>query len=228
MFFWNDPTFFLLIPAVILAIYAQWKVRSTYKRFSTVPSSRGMSGASTARAILDESGLRDVPVEVTPGELSDHYDPKARVLRLSNDVYHGTSLAALGIAGHEAGHAIQHQESYGPLAIRNAIYPVVSIGSWMAMPLFFIGLLLSSMRLLDLGIILFSVVVFFQVVTLPVEFNASNRAIAILGDRRYLVGDEVDGAKQVLSAAALTYVAAAAMAVLNLLRFILLRNASDD
>jgi Zn-dependent membrane protease YugP len=228
MFFWNDPTFILLIPAVILAVYAQWKVRSTYKRFSQVSSSRGMSGAATARAILDESGLRDVPVEVTPGNLTDHYDPKARVLRLSTDVYNGTSIAALGIAGHESGHAIQHQESYAPLAIRNAIFPVVSLGSWLAMPLFFVGLLLSSMRLLDLGIILFSVVVLFQVVTLPVEFNASDRAMAILGGRRYLVGDEVDGAKRVLSAAALTYVAAAAMAVLNLLRFILLRNASDD
>lgn len=226
MFFW-DYTFFLLIPPLILAIYAQQKVRSTYQRFSRISAASRVSGAEMARQILDVSGARQVDVERARGQLSDHYDPRKKVLRLSEGVFGSSSLAALGIAAHEAGHALQHHSGYAPLQVRNAIYPVSRFGSSLAFPLFFIGFIFSRQGpsiLMDLGILLFSAAVAFSVITLPVEFNASKRAMALLRDRGYLKGKELDGARKVLTAAALTYVAATAMAAMQLLRLFLLRS----
>ncbi|HEX3043854.1 MAG TPA: zinc metallopeptidase [Bacillota bacterium] len=232
MFFWNDPTFLLLIPAILFSLYAQFKVQSTFNKYLDVQASSGMTGAQVARDILDSNQLQDVPVELTPGTLSDHYDPRGRVLRLSPEVYHGRSLASLGVAAHESGHAIQHAQAYAPLAIRNGIYPVANFGSTLGYILFFIGLFFgggASTFLLDLGIILFSFFVFFTVLTLPVEFNASSRAMRTLSEGGYLRGgDELYGAKKVLSAAAMTYVAAAATAILNLVRMLLIRGSRDE
>lgn len=221
MFFW-DPTMILLIPAVVISIYAQMKVSSTFNRYSQVPSHRGMTGADVARYILNQNGLHDIPIERVSGHLSDHYDPRSRVVRLSADVYGSTSLAALGVAAHEVGHAIQHDSGYMPLYVRNTIIPGTQIGSYLAMPLFFLGLLMSSAPLLKIGIVLFAIIVFFQMVTLPVEFNASSRALATLGGEGFLDATELKGTRKVLNAAALTYVAAALMAVLNLVRLILI------
>lgn len=228
MFF--DPTFLLLIPALLLSLYAQFKVHSTFNKFLEVPAASGRTGAQVARSLLDHNNLSDVPVELTPNTLSDHYDPRARVLRLSPEVYHGRSLASLGVAAHETGHALQHANAYAPLAIRNGIFPIANFGSNLGYILFFIGLFFGrNMFLIDLGIILFSFFVFFTVVTLPVEFNASSRALTLLADGGYLMrGGEVDGAKKVLSAAALTYLAAAAMAILNLVRMLLIRGNRDE
>jgi Predicted Zn-dependent protease len=225
-----DWTFFLLIPAFILAIYAQVKVKSTFNKFLEVPAASGQTGAQIARELLDRSHLSDVPVELTPETLSDHYDPRTRVLRLSPEVYHGRSLASLGVAAHETGHAIQHSHAYVPLTVRNAIFPVASFGSNLGYILFFIGLIFGGNTfLIDLGIILFSFFVFFTVVTLPVEFNASSRGLAMLTDCGFLTrGEEEAGARKVLSAAALTYVAAAAMAILQLVRMLLIRGRRDD
>ncbi len=230
MFFW-DYTWFLLIPPLILALYAQARVRSTYGRYSRVPASSKLTAAQVARQILDTRGAQNVAIEKIPGQLSDNYDPRKKVLRLSEAVYDSNSLAALGVAAHEAGHAIQHHERYSPLAIRNAIFPVASIGSTLAFPLFFIGFLFSQKRgpsvLMDIGILLFAGAVFFSVITLPVEFNASRRAMAVLEERGYLSRTEMDGARKVLNAAALTYVAATAMAVMQLVRMILIRDSRD-
>ncbi len=229
MFFW-DYTFFLLIPPLLLAFYAQAKVKNTYSKYSRVFASSGISGARMAQEILNLGGASDVKIEQTPGKLSDHYDPRKRALRLSEGVYSSDSIAALGIAAHEAGHALQHHTGYAPLHLRNAIYPVASIGSTLAFPLFFIGFLFSSRGpsiLMDIGILLFTGAVVFSVLTLPVEFNASKRAVALLGERGYLRGPELDGARRVLSAAALTYVASTAMAAMQLLRMFLLRSSRD-
>ncbi|MFB0566024.1 MAG: zinc metallopeptidase [Candidatus Aminicenantaceae bacterium] len=225
MFFW-DYTFFLLIPPLILAIYAQQKVRGTYKYFSTKISSSRISASEVARRILLSSGAENVKVERTAGRLSDHYDPRKKVLRLSEGVYKSPSIAALGIAAHETGHALQHQAGYAPLQLRNAIYPVASFGSSLAFPLFFIGFIFSRQGpsiLMDIGILLFAGAVAFSVLTLPVEFNASRRALALLQEGKYLTKAELQGARKVLSAAALTYVAATAMAAIQLLRLFLLR-----
>ncbi len=224
MFFW-DYTFFLLIPPLILALYAQQKVRSTYKQFSTKKAVSRISGADLASRILQASGAK-VKVEKTPGQLSDHYDPRKRVLRLSEGVYGSSSIAALGIAAHETGHALQHQQGYAPLQLRNAIYPIASFGSSLAFPLFFIGFIFSRQGpsvLMDIGILLFAGAVAFSLLTLPVEFNASNRALVLLREGGYLKADELSQARKVLSAAALTYVAATAMAAMQLLRLLLLR-----
>jgi Zn-dependent membrane protease YugP len=228
MFF--DWTFFLLIPAVILAIYAQVKVKSTFNKFLEVPAASGRTGAQVARELLDRNHLSDVPVELTPETLSDHYDPRTRVLRLSPEVYHGRSLASLGVAAHETGHAVQHSLEYVPLTVRNAIFPVASFGSNLGYILFFIGLIFGGNSfLIDLGIILFSFFVFFTVLTLPVEFNASSRGLVMLTDCGHLSrGEEEAGARKVLSAAALTYVAAAAMAILQLVRMLLIRGNRDE
>ncbi|MDD5084647.1 MAG: zinc metallopeptidase [Candidatus Omnitrophica bacterium] len=219
-----DPTFLLLIPVLALAIYAQYKVQSTYAAYSRVRSLRGYTGFKAAREILDSSGLMDVKIEEIQGQLTDHYDPRKRILRLSSAVYRGDSLAALGVGCHEAGHALQHAASYTPLSIRNVIFPVASFGSMAAWPLFFIGLIVGLPILIDLGILLFAGAVFFQIVTLPVEFNASRRAIENLSSRGIIQGDEVAQTKKVLDAAALTYIAAAAMAVMQLLRLLVLRD----
>ncbi|MFZ7103117.1 MAG: zinc metallopeptidase [Peptococcaceae bacterium] len=217
-----DPTMILLIPGIILAAYAQGKVQTTFQRYSRVLSRRGITGAQVARFILDGYGLQEVDVEMTGGRLSDHYDPRTRKVRLSNDVYRGSSLASLGVAAHEVGHAIQHDTGYTPLHIRNSIVPVTQIGSTLSFPLLIIGLLMGSFALARLGVLLFAGVVLFQVITLPVEFNASSRALAILDKEGFLSREELAGTKKVLDAAALTYVAAALMAALNLLRLLII------
>jgi Zn-dependent membrane protease YugP len=228
MFF--DWTMILLIPAIIFTLYAQFKVQSTFRKYLDHPATSGMTGAQVARDLLNRENLYDVPVELTPGELSDHYDPRERVLRLSPQVYHGRSLASFGVAAHETGHAIQHAHSYAPLSIRNGIFPVANLGSNLGYILFILGMFLGMNKILiDLGIILFSFFVFFTVLTLPVEFNASNRALALLADGGYLQrGEEISGAKKVLSAAAMTYVAAAATAILSLIRMLLIRGNRDE
>jgi Zn-dependent membrane protease YugP len=229
MFFW-DYTFFLLIPPLLLAFYAQAKVRGTYSKFSRVFASSRVSGAEMAREILHVGGANDVNIEKTPGQLSDHYDPRKKVLRLSAGVYESNSIAALGIAAHESGHALQHHTGYVPLQIRNGIYPIANFGSTLAFPLFLIGFFMSSRGpsiLMDLGILLFAGAVVFSVLTLPVEFDASRRALNLLAERGYLKGQELDGARRVLSAAALTYVAATAMAAMQLLRMFLIRQSRD-
>ncbi|MGD2246702.1 MAG: zinc metallopeptidase [Candidatus Aminicenantes bacterium] len=225
MFFW-DYTIFFLIPALLLALYAQQRVRSTYRLYSNKMARSRISGAKMARRILDFSGAGGVKIERAKGQLTDHYDPRKKVLRLSEGVYSSHSLAALGIAAHETGHAIQHHTGYAPLHFRNGIYPVSRLGSSLAFPIFFVGLIFSrqgSTFLMDLGILLFAAAVVFTAITLPVEFNASRRAMAMLRDGGYLTKDELDGAGKVLNAAALTYVAAMAMAAMQLLRMFLLR-----
>jgi len=221
----------LILPALVLAIWAQFKVKSTYARFGKVRVRSGMTGADVAREILRDAGIplgnRNAgsvsEITAIPGTLSDHYDPRTRSLRLSEDVYYGTSIAALGVAAHEVGHAIQHARMYTPLALRNAIYPVSSIGSSAGIWLFLIGLIfVHSPLLINLGIILFSMAVFFTVITLPVELNASRRAMVALANGGYLQADELKGARKVLTAAAMTYVAAALMSVLQLVRMILI------
>ncbi len=226
MFF--DYYFLLLVvPALFLGFWAQTKVQSTFKKYNKVATLKSASASEAARRILDRAGLQDVPIEMVRGNLTAHYDPKKRVLRLSESVYHNASVASLGIAAHEVGHAIQHAEGYSPLAIRNKIFPVASIGSNLAIPLFFMGILFSVPGLMYAGIIFFAAAFLFQVVTLPVEFNASNRAVVLLGEGGYLTSEELSGTKKVLSAAALTYVAAAVMALAQLLRLILLARGRD-
>ena len=222
-FFFYDPTMILLIPAIILAIWAQARVSSTYSRYSKVRSAQGITGAKAAQFLLNQNGIFDVEIEAVEGKLSDHYDPRSKKLRLSADNYRGQSLAALAVAAHEVGHAIQHNKGYGPLQIRHAFLPVTNIGSWAAFPLFIIGFFFQTPLLMDLGILLFAGVVIFHFVTLPVEFNASNRALAQLSSQGMLLEQEVKGARKVLNAAALTYVAATAVALIHLLRLIILR-----
>ena len=217
-----DPSMLIIIPGIILAMYAQFKVKAAFARYSRVNSTRGITGAGAARAILDRNGLEHVDVERTQGELTDHYDPRTKTLRLSPQVYGGTSLAALGVAAHEAGHAIQHGAGYFPLNIRNSLVPVANFGSTLAFPLFFLGLIMASPGMLWFGIYLFAAVVLFQVVTLPVEFNASGRALAMLQGEGFITREEVTGAKAVLDAAALTYVAAVLVGLLNLLRLLMI------
>ncbi|HCA40680.1 MAG TPA: zinc metallopeptidase [Aminobacterium sp.] len=218
-----DPTFVLLVPAVILAFWAQMKVRSAYSQYSRVLSRRGVTGAEAARALLDRFGMTGVPIQRVAGNLTDHYDPRDKTLHLSEGVYNSSSIAAIGVAAHEVGHAIQHQENYAPLKFRNAVVPAVGIGSSLAFPLFFLGLLFRGSILMDVGILLFVGVIVFHLVTLPVEFDASSRALRLLGNTGMLASDEVQGAKVVLNAAALTYVAAAVMAFAQLARLLVLR-----
>lgn len=225
--FW-DPTMILVIPALILALYAQHKVRSTYEKFSKVRSATGRSGAEMAKYLLSVNGLSDVEVVPVQGVLSDHYDPGKRKVCLSEHNFHEPSVAAVAVAAHECGHALQHATGYVPLNIRSAFVPAAQIGSTAAFPLFFIGMLANIPMLLTLAIIFFAGAVLFQVVTLPVEFNASSRALRELESRGLLAsGQEVGMAKKVLDAAALTYVAAASMAILQLVRLIILRNSRD-
>lgn len=213
----------LLIISMIIALAAQLNVRSTYKKYSSVLNSRGITGFDAARRILDDSGLYHIRIERIGGELTDHYDPKAEVLRLSQNVYSGSSIAAVGVAAHEAGHALQHAEQYGPIKARNAIVPVAQIGSSGSWLLIMLGLIFGSVGLIDVGIILFGAVVVFQLVTLPVEFNASSRAMACITQSGMLEADEADKSKKVLNAAALTYVAALATSILQLVRLLMIR-----
>lgn len=223
MFF--DPTYILVIVGVILSLLAQSKVKSTFAKYARVRNARGMTGAQAAERILQGAGIYDVRIEHVSGNLTDHFDPRTKVLRLSDSVYGQTSVAAVGVAAHECGHAIQHAKGYAPLKVRSAIVPVANFGSQIAWPLIILGLFISgnsSALLINLGIIAFSFAVIFQLVTLPVEYNASNRAIRVIADTGLMHGDEITSAKKVLSAAALTYVASAATAILQLLRIILL------
>jgi len=226
-FLFNDPTFLLLIPAFLLAMYAQWKVSSAYARYSKVASVQGVTGYKAVEFLLRSNGISDVQVEKVAGKLSDHYDPRAKIVRLSEENYDSRSLAALAVAAHEVGHVIQHHKGYMPLKMRDSILPATSIGSWAAFPLFLVGLFLNTPLLMDLGIILFAGVVVFHFVTLPVEYNASNRALNMLGNNGMLVQEEIQGARKVLNAAALTYVAATAVAMIHLLRLLLLRSSRD-
>ena len=225
MFYW-DPTMILLIPAMILAVWAQMRVSSTYSKYKQVQSMQGVTGEKAAKYLLQRNGIMDVEVEQVEGKLSDHYDPKAKKVRLSTDNYQGRSLSALAVAAHEVGHAIQHNTGYLPLQLRHTILPATNIGSFAAIPLFFIGFFFNTPWLMDIGILLFAGVVIFHMVTLPVEFNASSRALAQLADNGMLVQTEIGGARKVLNAAALTYVAATAVAVLHLVRLLILRG--DD
>jgi len=227
MYFW-DFTTIILLPAILLALYAQTKVSTTFERYLRVPARSGMTGADVAREILRQSGIYDVSVEMHGGRLSDYYYPRRKVLKLSSEVYNGRSLAALGVAAHECGHAIQHDVGYAPLAIRNAIVPAAGIGSQMAFPLFFIGLLFRADSLMMLGILLFSFAVIFQLITLPVEYNASSRAVAVLENYGYIDRSERGPVRAVLNAAALTYVAATLMAVMQLIRLLILANAGRE
>ena len=226
--YYIDPTYLILIPAILISAWAQFKVSSTFNKYSTVRSINGYTGAQVARILLNDAGLQEVEIQQVPGRLSDHYDPRAKVLRLSSDVYGSTSVASIGVAAHEVGHAIQDKESYSALVFRNAIVPVVNFSSSLSWILFFIGILLSYSTLVTIGIILFSVVVLFQLVTLPVEFNASSRALKLLEAIGILYDKEVYGARKVLSAAALTYVAATLMAVLQLVRLIAISNRNSN
>ena len=228
--FFGDWTILILIPAMIFAFAAQFKVKSTFNKYNQVRSARGMTGAEAARKILDMNGLYHVPVERVGGELTDHYDPRTNVVRLSDSTYNSTSVAAIGVAAHEVGHAVQHATGYGPIKLRAAIIPMTRIGSGLAMPLFMIGLLLSYLSygsgsgdiFMFAGIILFSFSTLFQLVTLPVEFNASRRALKTLENKGILVGNDLAGARNGLSAAAMTYVAALATSLAYLLRFIII------
>lgn len=228
MFYYYDPTMILLIPAIILAVYAQWKVQSTYSQMSQERSSKGLTGESAGRKLLDSAGLSKIGIERMPGNLTDNYDPRDKVLRLSEGVFSSDSIAAIGIVAHEVGHAVQDKNAYAPLKIRAGLVPAANIGSNLAIPLFFLGLLMGYPKLMDLGIIAFSIAVAFTLITLPVEFNASKRAIAMLSGSGYLTKDELPMAKKVLDAAALTYVAATAMAVLNLIRLLALRGSREE
>jgi Zn-dependent membrane protease YugP len=225
--FYYDPTFLLIIPAIILAIFAQIKVQSTYAKYSKVKSKNNISGRELASDLLSKNGLSHINIERFPGSLTDHYDPRKKALRLSEGIHDDTSVAALGVVAHEVGHAIQDQKNYFPLAVRSHLVPVANFGTTLAFPLFFIGLLAGLPLFMDIGIVFFSLAVLFSVVTLPVEFNASKRAITLLSNGRYLTEQEIPMAKKVLSAAALTYIAATAMIVLNLLRLLILRSSRD-
>lgn len=220
--FFYDPTFIILLPAILLAMYAQMKIQAAYARYSRVTSLRRMTGAEVARALLDREGLYDVGVEMMSGHLTDHYDPRKRVVRLSPEVYRGISLAAMGIAAHETGHAAQHHYGYVLLGLRNSLFPVANIGSSLAFPFILLGLFMGSPYLLQIGIWGFALAVLFQIVTLPVEYNASSRAVAMLEAGGYIYPEEKNGVRAVLSAAALTYVAATVSALLQLLRLLLI------
>ncbi len=219
-----DPTIILVLIGVVISLWAQGRVTSTFNKYSKVRSRVGMTGAEAARRLLNSQGIYDVTVRPVSGSLTDHYDPRSKTVNLSDSVYNSTSIAALGVAAHECGHAMQHNEGYGPLRFRSSLVPVANFGSKLSWPLILIGLMIGGLGspVVQIGILMFSLAVLFQLVTLPVEFNASSRAVKLLDSLGILVGDEVGGTKSVLSAAALTYVAAAASSMLQLLRLIIL------
>lgn len=231
--FYFDPTYILIIIGVIICSIASMRVKSTFSKYSGMRNHMGLTGAQAAERVLHGAGIYDVRIERVAGNLTDHYDPRNKVLRLSDATYGQCSVAAVGVAAHECGHAIQHQKNYVPLSFRTAIVPVANIGSTLAWPLILIGLFFNrstGAMLIDLGILCFSFAVLFQLVTLPVEFNASHRALRILGEQGILSDSELPYTRKVLKAAALTYVASAAAAILQLLRLVLLfggRNRDD-
>ena len=219
-----DPTIILVLIGVVISLWAQSHVTSTYNKYSKVRSRTGMTGAEAAMRLLHSQGIYDVTVRQVAGNLTDHYDPRTKVVNLSESVYRSTSIAALGVAAHECGHAMQHNEGYAPLRFRSALVPVANFGSRISWPLILFGLMIGGLGspLCQIGILMFSLAVLFQLVTLPVEFNASNRAVRFLDSLGILSGDEVRGTRSVLNAAALTYVAAAASSILQLLRLVIL------
>lgn len=224
--FYYDPTILILIPALIISMIAQSRVTSTYQKFLRVPAQRGHSGYEVAQSMLANNGINNVRIEPVQGTLTDHYDPKNKVLRLSQPVYNGASIAALSVAAHEVGHAIQDAEGYGALRFRNAIAPAVAIGSNFVWILILLGLFMASRQLMQIGVFLFLGVVIFQLITLPVEFNASNRAIEHL-ENGFITRDEVPAAKKVLGAAAMTYVAATLVSIAQLARIFMLTRRRD-
>ncbi len=227
-FYYYDPTYILVLIGVVISLWASAKVNSTYQKYSRTRSYSGLTGAEAARRILNSAGIYDVTVEHVRGNLTDHYDPRARVLRLSDSVYGSSSVAAIGVAAHECGHAIQDEESYAPLRVRSALVPVANFGTKAAIPIIILGLFFgSSYTLIQIGLLCFALGTLFQIVTLPVEFNASARAVRILGDSHMLMEEELQQTRKVLSAAALTYVAAALASVLSLLRLFLLFGGRD-
>ena len=221
MFFIDYWYIVLVVPAMILAAWAQFKVKSTFNKYSKVPNNRKVTGAYAAQAVLSYYGISNVRIERVNGSLTDHFDPRTNVIRLSDSVYNSTSVAAIGVACHEAGHAAQHAEGYAPIRIRNSILPVCNIGSTLGIPLALIGLFMSAESIIYLGIALYAGIFIFHLATLPVEFNASRRAISVIDATDLLYDDEIGGAKRVLSAAAMTYVASMLVALANVLRFAL-------
>ena len=212
----------LIVPALLFGLWAQSQVNTNFQKYSKIGTMRGMTGAQAAEYILQQNGIYDVQIRHVSGHLSDNFNPRNKTINLSDSVYNSTSIAAIGVAAHEAGHAVQHAVNYKPIRIREMIIPVTQIGSWLYLPIIFVGFLFSSQYLVNLGIILFSTLAIFQLVTLPVEFNASDRAITTLSQSGILYGEEIDGAKKVLKAAALTYVAALVSSLAQLLRLIIL------
>jgi hypothetical protein len=232
--FFIDPVYLILMaPVLLFSLYAQAKVKSSYKKYANLPSGSGVTGAQAARALLDRCGLSEVAIEEVPGTLSDHYDSRTKVLRLSSNVHNGTSLAALGVAAHESGHAAQDKTGYVPMRIRAGLVPVANLGSQLALPIFFVGLMVVGWFnspfggvIMTAAIIIFAAAVFFQIVTLPVEYNASRRGLAMLLDTGLIGSEEAGPVKKVLGAAALTYVAAAASALMTLL-YMIIRSRDD-
>ncbi len=225
-YYW-DPTYILVVIGAIICMIASARVKSTFAKYSQYRSMSGMNGAQVAQRVLQAAGIYDVQIRHVSGNLTDHYDPRTKTVNLSDPVYNSTSVAALGVAAHECGHAIQHAKNYAPLSIRSALVPVANFGSMLAWPLILIGLFInsrSSVLIIDIGILLFSAAVLFQLVTLPVEFDASRRALVMLRTQHILGDDELKNTRKVLKSAALTYVASAAAAILQLLRIILLTN----
>ena len=222
MFFYDSYYLMLVVPAILISLFAQMKVKSTYGKYSQVLSRSGRTAAEITRKILDMNGLQNVRIEQVSGSLSDHYDPRTNVIRLSDTVRSDVSVASIGVAAHEAGHAVQYAVGYGPIKARNAFLPVANIGSKLSLPLILLGIIMSFDPLVSIGILLFSFVLVFQLITLPVEFDASRRALKTLSDNGILQGEEVVGAKKVLSAAAMTYVAAALVSAMQLLRLVLI------
>lgn len=227
-FFYFDWTLLIVLPAIIFALWAQVTVDSTFRKYSAVITRSGKTAAEAARVMLNANGLHSVQIKRVSGHLSDHYNPKDRTLYLSESVHDSRSAAAVGVACHEAGHAIQHGENYAPLSIRMSMVPICNIGSGLSMPLFLIGLLMANDVLMLAGIAAFSLATLFQLITLPVEFNASRRALEGMRDCGIFYGDEIKGARRVLTAAAMTYVAALATSLMSLLRLILIANSRRD
>ncbi len=228
MFMYFDPYYYLVILGAILCLIASARVKTTFNKYSKIRSMSGITGAEAAEKILRNAGIYDVSIQRMSGNLTDHYDPRDKTLKLSDSVFNQTSVAAIGVAAHECGHAIQHQNGYIPLRLRSAIVPVANFGSAISWPIILIGaLIINSQTIINLGIILFSLVVAFQLITLPVEFNASARAVHILDETGILYGDELKHTRKVLNAAALTYVAGAAATILQLIRLIFLFGGRD-
>ena len=227
-YFWGDWSILIVLPALIFTFWAQTSVQSAYRQYSQMRNAHGMTGADAARRILNQNGLHHVRIEMIGGQMTDHYDPREEVIRLSEGVYNNASVAAVGIAAHEAGHAVQHATDYGALKLRNAIIPVCRFGSAAAMPLFIIGLFVASDALMTVGILAYAAVTLFQLITLPVEFNASRRAMAAIEGWGYMSEEEQAGSRRVLRAAAMTYVAALATSLLTLLRLLFLFSNGRD